>query len=222
MSGRLLRTFENHHTRGIASIDLKGGDVLSGSSDRHLRLINLQSNTGWATAPPTSGNAVCQTCGQPQPQPTAVDCTHTHTDLVRSVSFGEGEAEFVVSASYDLTIKVWDRHTGQMVANLSGGHEGRIFCVGFDCTKVRGSCSCFVCQATDGCADCVVWRGPTDMRVGFCARDGYVVFAIVSQVHLEGPVLQVIGSDVLCGPMGMMYASGMLLLESRCNVLPSL
>ncbi|KAF8905644.1 WD40-repeat-containing domain protein [Mucidula mucida] len=135
VSGRLLRTFENHHTRGIASIDLKGGDVLSGSSDRHLRLINLQSNTGWATAPPRVGTRCARLVGSPA-QPTAVDCTHTHTDLVRSVSFGEGEAEFVVSASYDLTIKVWDRHTGQMVANLSGGHEGRIFCVGFDCTKI--------------------------------------------------------------------------------------
>jgi hypothetical protein len=72
---------------------------------------------------------------------------------VRSVALGE---EFAVSGSYDLTIKVcwmqlrglngahnsvltqvWDRKTGALIADLNGGHTGRIFCVGFDCTKVR-------------------------------------------------------------------------------------
>lgn len=33
--------------------------------------------------------------------------------------------------------QVWDRKTGALVADLTGGHMGRIFCVGFDCTKVR-------------------------------------------------------------------------------------
>ncbi|EEB86914.1 hypothetical protein MPER_15967, partial [Moniliophthora perniciosa FA553] len=56
-----------------------------------------------------------------------------HTDLVRSVAFGE---DFVLSGSYDLSIKVWDRKTGALVADLTGGHTGRIFCIGFDCTKI--------------------------------------------------------------------------------------
>lgn len=61
--------------------------------------------------------------------------------------------DFIVSGSYDHTVKasvdialygaiidcaqVWNRKTGALVADLSGGHTGRIFCVGFDCTKVR-------------------------------------------------------------------------------------
>ena len=32
--------------------------------------------------------------------------------------------------------QVWDRTTGALVADLAGGHTGRIFCIGFDCTKV--------------------------------------------------------------------------------------
>ncbi|KAK7034703.1 hypothetical protein VNI00_012110 [Paramarasmius palmivorus] len=56
-----------------------------------------------------------------------------HMDLVRSVAFGE---DFVLSGSYDLSIKVWDRKTGALIADLTGGHTGRIFCIGFDCTKI--------------------------------------------------------------------------------------
>ncbi|KAL0946492.1 hypothetical protein HGRIS_012710 [Hohenbuehelia grisea] len=56
-----------------------------------------------------------------------------HGDLVRSVALGE---RLVVSGSYDLTIKVWDRKTGALVADLNHGHTGRIFCIGFDCTKI--------------------------------------------------------------------------------------
>jgi WD40 repeat protein len=53
--------------------------------------------------------------------------------MVRVVALGE---EFVVSGSYDLIVKVWERKTGKLVADLKGGHTARIFCLGFDCTKV--------------------------------------------------------------------------------------
>ncbi|KIK06109.1 hypothetical protein K443DRAFT_90055, partial [Laccaria amethystina LaAM-08-1] len=62
-----------------------------------------------------------------------------HGDLVRSVAVGY---DFVLSGSYDLSIKarklwsVWDRRTGALVADLTAGHTGRIFCIGLDCTKV--------------------------------------------------------------------------------------
>ncbi|KAI0053967.1 WD40 repeat-like protein, partial [Auriscalpium vulgare] len=91
--------------------------------------------------------AMCHNCGGAVPVgdsstsiPNAVEATSrksrqqcSHGDLVRSVALGP---EFVVSGSYDLTVKVWDRKSGRMLANLSGGHTGRIFCVGSDCTKV--------------------------------------------------------------------------------------
>ncbi|KAG7448286.1 WD40 repeat-like protein [Guyanagaster necrorhizus] len=159
-TGSLLRTFENHHTRGIASIDSKLPYVLSGSSDKHLRLFDITTLQGWSTSPDVSleGNApatntplttsfplqngqvgthVCRSCGSTNVQPAATS-SHAetrcmHGDLVRSVALGDN---FVMSGSYDLTIKVWDRKTGALVADLSGGHTGRIFCIGFDCTKI--------------------------------------------------------------------------------------
>ncbi|KAJ3745050.1 F-box/WD repeat-containing protein 11 [Lentinula detonsa] len=205
-TGKSLRTFENHHSRGIASIDFKPPYVLSGSSDKHLRLFDITTLQGWSTSPDhdtlsgsvshglgsqaapfplpssfvpaflsqtvTAGNSefqptgfgyepvqhnnvnttfafgqegqpvLCQTCGNSglvtlggggRQGPGNVHKNVLHRDLVRSVAFGD---EFVLSGSYDLSIKVWDRRTGALVADLSGGHTGRIFCIGFDCTKV--------------------------------------------------------------------------------------
>ena len=63
--------------------------------------------------------------------------SNNHSDLVRCVALGD---DYVVSASYDTTIKVWDRKKGVLVADLIGGHTGRVFGVGFDCTKVCHWC----------------------------------------------------------------------------------
>ncbi|KAJ3760820.1 F-box/WD repeat-containing protein 11, partial [Lentinula raphanica] len=169
-TGNPLRTFENHHSRGIASIDFKPPYVLSGSSDKHLRLFDITTLQGWSTSPdhdnlpgstgatasssqsaplplpstflPSQTAVLCQTCGNSglvtlgssgRPGNGNVHKDTLHRDLVRSVAFGD---EFVLSGSYDLSIKVWDRRTGALVADLSGGHTGRIFCIGSDCTKV--------------------------------------------------------------------------------------
>ncbi|KAL1737046.1 WD40-repeat-containing domain protein [Schizophyllum commune] len=150
-SGQLLRTFENHHHRGIASIDFKLPYVLSGSSDKHLRLFDVLNASGWSTCPPEPAGTslTAETPGIPSPDtPTSTSMRQVacptcgasvalrggqHDDLVRSVALG---SEFVVSGSYDLTIKVWERATGTLVADLKGGHTGRIFCVAFDPTKI--------------------------------------------------------------------------------------
>ncbi|KAI0780393.1 WD40 repeat-like protein [Trametes elegans] len=145
-TGALLRTFENHHRRGIASVDYRHPYVLSGSSDKHIRLVDVSTLQGWSTSPSADKpppvvadlgrGVVCEACGnnasgsepsQPPPRRRA------HEDLVRSVALG---SEFVVSGSYDFTVKVWDRQTGALIADLAGGHTGRIFCVGFDYTKI--------------------------------------------------------------------------------------
>jgi len=68
--------------------------------------------------------------GQPPPQQAL---SRQHQDLVRAVAM---DADVVVSASYDSTIKVWDRNSGTLLADLVGGHTGRIFGVAFDCTKI--------------------------------------------------------------------------------------
>ncbi|KAF8635494.1 hypothetical protein AX17_003884 [Amanita inopinata Kibby_2008] len=269
-TGQLLRTFDNHHTRGIASIDFKPPYILSGSSDKHLRLFDMTTLRGWSTFPqllydadatsasiPTivsdgvgdpgtgepgsafstndgfsnapyplsseflggtfggegiwdeededlnlGGNhatvgtcscsslnwpdrsdenevLVCRDCGsgdirsvppnrtagdasglvgvQPHSQefsrstglrrfigavpgygtlrrqPPVLPFEVEHKDLVRSVALGE---RFVISGSYDKSIKVWNRRSGALAADLTGGHVGRIFCIGFDRTKI--------------------------------------------------------------------------------------
>lgn len=142
--------------------------MLSGSSDKHIRLFNLESTIGWSTssefdpqaavslpAPPPLDEdsseentplAVCHNCGvnvsvvgpmpsralsNERPHRSRQQCAHG--DLVRNVALS---ADFVVSGSYDFSVKVWDRKTGHLVADLGEGHSGRIFSVGFDCTKV--------------------------------------------------------------------------------------
>jgi len=56
--------------------------------------------------------------------------------------------EWVVSGGYDSTVEGLNRKTGAFIGDPPGGHTGRVFGVGFDCTKivsageyqVRGRC----------------------------------------------------------------------------------
>ena len=160
----------------IASIDFCPPYLLSGSSDKHIRLIDINTGKGWSTSeeldtisspsglstpeadlelvtcvdeeyksPAISG--VCSTCGHGVVLGASARGTipgqagmlrlkrysNAHAGLVRSVCMNE---EWVVSGSYDSTVKVWNRKTGAFICDLTGGHTGRIFGVGFDCTKV--------------------------------------------------------------------------------------
>ncbi|KAF9519970.1 hypothetical protein BS47DRAFT_1324026 [Hydnum rufescens UP504] len=178
-TGDLLRIFEGHHTRGLASIDFSMPHIVTGSSDRQIRLFDLCTHRGWSTDPwrhqaqplsfpeshvdmtglySAAANAqfsaliaaarvqaglsgaetgggiagdVCELCGgdrRVMPPENRV-----HLDLVRAVVMDE---DVVVSASYDSTIKVWDKKTGALLSDLVSGHTGRIFGVAFDCTKI--------------------------------------------------------------------------------------
>ena len=121
----------------IASIDFCPPVVLSGSSDKHLRLFDINTLQGWSTAldynavtstsnvnvpfshpllPSGSNNIsgtalICQACGSngiaSQPVSRTIEnCSRcVHGDLVRSVALGQ---DFVLSGSYDLSIKVGD------------------------------------------------------------------------------------------------------------------
>ncbi|OJT10932.1 F-box/WD repeat-containing protein 11 [Trametes pubescens] len=100
----------------IASVDFSHPFVLSGSSDKHIRLLDVSTLQGWSTSPSADNKppvvselgrgVVCEACGsnapagegsQPPPRRRA------HEDLVRSVALG---SECVVSGSYDFTVKV--------------------------------------------------------------------------------------------------------------------
>ena len=92
--------------------------MLSASSDKHIRLVDVSTLQGWSTTPPSASpgptapgslsgvarNVVCEACGantpagepsQPRRRP--------HEDLVRSVALS---SDLVVSGSYDFTVKV--------------------------------------------------------------------------------------------------------------------
>jgi WD40 repeat protein len=128
-TGELLQSYENYHERGYASpavvlfsahicvfrlaaIDFQAPYVLSGSSDKQLRLVDITTGQGWSTSPvieelagpqPPRG-AVCRTCGSiPQANPSRGVPQTMHEDLVRSVVLN---SDFVVSGSYDHTVKV--------------------------------------------------------------------------------------------------------------------
>ncbi|EIW84872.1 WD40 repeat-like protein [Coniophora puteana RWD-64-598 SS2] len=235
-TGELVQSFEDHHSRGIASIEFHPPFLLSGSSDRHVRMFDISTSQGWSTshrydtaaqaavapqmgAAPYASAAMANAAlagasatstmaaggsfmqgvqlhgslsqtllqgsvgldaagadfGHPvaapnstvtlghhnythnggvgvgaaqQPQTVLMQCGscraravtaipirayERHGQLVRSVALGD---EFAITGSYDLSIKVWDRKTGALVADLVEGHVGRIFCVGFDGAKI--------------------------------------------------------------------------------------
>jgi F-box and WD-40 domain protein 1/11 len=123
----------------IASIDFSPPFVISGSSDKHLRLFDITTLQGWSTSPDfdnppssfldsmsissvggssvgVSSTMICHVCGSMAAGPgqgnaaggeasgSAMDRIRcVHADLVRSVALGD---EFVLSGSYDLSIKV--------------------------------------------------------------------------------------------------------------------
>jgi F-box and WD-40 domain protein 1/11 len=65
--------------------------------------------------------------------------------------------EWVVSGSYDSIVKIWNRKTGAFIGDLTGGHTGRVFGIGFDCTKV-------VSVGEDQVRDCSKFTAPRDAQ----------------------------------------------------------
>lgn len=61
-----------------------------------------------------------------------------HTMLVRCVRFN---SQYVVSGSYDNTVRVWDFNTGKQLLVLQGpqGHQNRVFRLQFDDVKIVSS-----------------------------------------------------------------------------------
>ncbi|QRW18977.1 shwachman-bodian-diamond syndrome protein [Rhizoctonia solani] len=143
VTGKIVASLEGWHSRGIASIDFHPPYIVSGSSDKHIRLPenlpnSLTSSLEFETPvtpshpplPLVSSSQLCQSCNG---LGTVAKPRAGHKDLVRTVAMNR---DFVVSGSYDETIKVWDRRTGALLGDLTGGHTGRVFGVVFDSTKI--------------------------------------------------------------------------------------
>ncbi|KAH8930057.1 WD40 repeat-like protein [Atractiella rhizophila] len=115
--GQCVRCIEGHE-RGIAAIQCLGSTIVSGGSDCSIRIFDNSSNGSNTINPvPLFGGG--------------------HTDLVRTLQFDD---RWIVSGSYDETIKIWDRKTRKLLVNIVHAHAHRIFRIQYDITKIV-SCS---------------------------------------------------------------------------------
>ncbi|KAF8128722.1 WD40 repeat-like protein [Boletus edulis] len=129
-TGECIRVFEGHE-KGLACIEFKDGLILSGSNDCTIKL--WRASTG--------------------------ECLHTfagHTLLVRAFCF-DPKTGYIVSTSYDKSVRVWEWHgeaadtgsqrgaepscrktkgVGRLVREFRNLHASHIFDVKFDVGKI--------------------------------------------------------------------------------------
>ena len=74
---------------------------------------------------------------------------------------------------------MWERKTGKVVADLSGGHVGRIFCVGFDGAKVVSCGEDHVSSLLLLFIYLLIIIIIADMYLGFFSRNGHFFYEIV-------------------------------------------
>ncbi|XP_054751158.1 F-box/WD repeat-containing protein 7-like [Lytechinus pictus] len=149
-----VRTFEGH-TQGISCVQFDDTRIVSGSSDKTIKVWNIRTNSPWSvqTLVGHSGTVRCLhlegnrlVSGSTdttikvwdlsmQSSWSSIACRVTmtgHHDMVRCLQVDDDK---VVSGSYDRTLKVWDIRTGQCRLTLSG-HLGAVICLQFDDFKI--------------------------------------------------------------------------------------
>ncbi|XP_072177966.1 uncharacterized protein [Diadema setosum] len=149
-----VRTFEGH-TQGISCVQFDDTRIVSGSSDKTIKVWNIRTNSPWSvqTLVGHSGTVRCLHLEGNRLVSGSTDCTIKvwdlsmqsswssiacrvtmvgHDDTVRCLQVDD---EKVVSGSYDRTLKVWDIRTGQCRVTLRG-HQGAVICLQFDDTKI--------------------------------------------------------------------------------------
>ncbi|BEI83150.1 hypothetical protein CcaverHIS002_0310180 [Cutaneotrichosporon cavernicola] len=92
----------------------------------------------YAIQPGVEYHAVCACPVPTRPSPSGcMRCFNRgHTELVRSLYLGD---QVTLSASYDKTIKMWERSTGRLIFDFSGCHKGSVFAITGDHTRVVSS-----------------------------------------------------------------------------------
>lgn len=149
-----VRTFEGH-TQGISCVQFDDTRIVSGSSDKTIKVWNIRTNSPWSvqTLVGHSGTVRCLhlegnrlVSGSTdrtikvwdlsmQSSWSSIACRVTmigHDDTVRCLQVDD---EKVVSGSYDRTLKVWDIRNGQCRLTLRG-HLGAVLCLQFDESKI--------------------------------------------------------------------------------------
>ncbi|XP_052781727.1 uncharacterized protein LOC128218185 [Mya arenaria] len=154
-----VRTFEGH-SQGISCVQFDDTRIVSGSSDKTIKVWNIRTNAQWSvqTLVGHSGTVRCLHLEGNRLVSGSTDCmikvwdlstqeswssiackvTMTgHSDTVRCLQVDDVK---VISGSYDKTLKIWDLYTGRCTMTLRG-HHAAVLCVHFNDTKVvSGSC----------------------------------------------------------------------------------
>lgn len=149
-----VRTFEGH-TQGISCVQFDDTRIVSGSSDKTIKVWNIRTNSPWSVQTLTghSGTVRCLHLEgnmlvsgstdrtikvwdlSTQSSWSSIACRVTmigHTDTVRCLQVDDDK---VVSGSYDQTLKVWDIKTGRCRFTLRGHTKG-VLCLQFDSVKI--------------------------------------------------------------------------------------
>ncbi|XP_065830255.1 F-box/WD repeat-containing protein 7-like [Oscarella lobularis] len=161
LTGRYtVRTFEGH-SQGISCVQFGESKIVSGSSDKTIKVWDIHTNKPWS-ALTLAGHSATVRCLQLHGDKRLVsgsadqtikvwDLTNTGRDwscaACRATMVGhlhtvrclQVDDQKIVSGSYDKTLKVWNMTDGQCKLTLRG-HDEAVLCLQYDASKmVSGS-----------------------------------------------------------------------------------
>ncbi|KRX92156.1 TP53-regulating kinase [Trichinella pseudospiralis] len=115
----------NYEIKGISCVQFDENRIVSGSSDKSIKLWDIRTNNPLAvmTLLGHSGTVRCLQLNGSRLASGSNDHTLKMDD------------EKIISGSYDKTLRTWDLKTGQQSATFSG-HEGEVLCLQFDRRKL--------------------------------------------------------------------------------------
>ncbi|XP_059152218.1 beta-TrCP-like [Physella acuta] len=149
-----VRTFEGH-LQGISCVQFDDSRIVSGSSDKTIKVWNMRTNAPWSvqTLMGHHGTVRCLhlegnrlvsgSCDKTikvwdlstQESWSSIACKVTMTGHLDTVRCLQADDDKVISGSYDKTLKIWDLKSGNLRTTLRG-HQASVLCVHFSETKI--------------------------------------------------------------------------------------